>query len=79
VMANGSSSVVTPARQELRDLMRGFPSAPSVARLRELGIRSVVVVRDRVAGGPYEAALHASVDGLGITRRAVGADLLYTI
>jgi hypothetical protein len=79
VMANGSSSVITPARQELRDLMRGFPNAPSVTRLRQLGIRSVVVVRDRVAGGPYEAALHASIDELGITRRTVGADLLYSI
>jgi hypothetical protein len=79
VMTNGSSSVITPARQELRDLMRGFPNAPSVTRLRQLGIRSVVVVRDRVAGGPYEAALHASIDELGITRRTVGADLLYSI
>jgi hypothetical protein len=79
VMANGASSVITPVRQELRDLMRSFPSGPSVARLRELGIRGVVVVRERVVGSPYEAALHAPVDGLGITRQPVGADLLYTI
>ena len=79
VMANGASSIVTPARQEVRDLMRSFPSAPSVARLRELGIRSVVVVRERVGGTPYEAALYGSIDGLGITRQSIGPDLLYTI
>jgi hypothetical protein len=79
VLADGASSVVTPVRQQLRDLMQTFPSAPSVARLRQLGIRSVVVVRDRAVGTPYEAALYASIDGLGITRRPVGPDLLYTI
>jgi hypothetical protein len=79
VIANGSSSVITPIRQELRDLMRSFPSAPAVARLRELGIRSVVVVRDRVVGSPYQASLNATIDGLGITRQTVGPDLLYTL
>jgi hypothetical protein len=79
VMANGASSVVTPVRQELRDLMRSFPSQPSVARLRELGIRSVVVVRERAVGSPYEATLHGPIDGLGVTRRPIGPDLLYTI
>lgn len=79
VMANGASSVVTPVRQELRDLMRSFPSGPSVARLRELGIRSVVVVSARIAGTPYEAAVNGSIDGLGITRQSIGPDLLYTI
>jgi hypothetical protein len=78
-MANGASSVITPIRQELRELMRSFPSQPGVARLRELGIRSVVVVRERAVGSPYEAALHGSIDGLGITRRLVGSDLLYSI
>jgi hypothetical protein len=79
VMANGASSVVTPVRQELRDIMRTFPSQPSVTRLRELGIRSVVVVRERAVGSPYEAALHGPVDGLGLTRQPIGPDLLYTI
>jgi hypothetical protein len=79
VMANGASSVVTPARQQLRDIMRTFPNAPSVAKLRELGIRSVVVVRDRLVNTPYQPALDAPIDGLGITRQSIGPDLLYTI
>jgi hypothetical protein len=78
-MANGASSIITPARQELRDLMESFPSAPSVGRLRQLGIRSVVVVQARVTGTPYQAALDGPIDGLGITRRQCGADVLYTL
>jgi hypothetical protein len=79
MMANGASSVITPVRQELRDLMQSFPSVPSVTRLRELGIRSVVVLRDRTAGTPYQFALEGPVDGLGITRESIGPDLLYTL
>jgi len=78
-LANGASSVVTPVRQEVRDLMQSFPSVASVVRLRELGIRSVVVVRDRIPGTPYETALTGTIDGLGITRQSIGPDLLYTI
>ena len=46
---------------------------------RDLGIRSVVVVRSRVMGTPFEAALSASTDGLDTTRQDVGPDVLYTI
>ncbi|AGL19131.1 hypothetical protein [Actinoplanes sp. N902-109] len=78
-MANGASSIVTPVRQELRTLMQQFPSTASVTRLRALGIRSVVVLRDRVGGTPYQYALDGPVDGLGVTRRPIGADLLFTL
>ena len=78
-MVNGASSLVTPDHQALRDLMQTFPSAPAVERLRRDGIRSVVVVRDRVAGTPYESTLSGSTAGLGITRTEVGPDVLYTI
>jgi hypothetical protein len=79
VVANGASSVVTPARRQLRDAMQSFPSPQSVAKLRESGVRSVVVVRDRIDGTPYQAALSGPTDGLGITRQSIGPDLLYTI
>jgi hypothetical protein len=78
-IANGASSVITPARQGLRDAMQSFPSQPSVAKLRELGIHSVVVVRARITGTPYQFALDGPIDGLGITRESIGPDLLYRI
>jgi hypothetical protein len=79
MMVNGASSINPPAHQAIRDLMRTFPSSASIDRLRDLGIRSVVVVRNRVMGTPFEAALSASTDGLDITRQDVGPDVLYTI
>jgi hypothetical protein len=79
VMVNGASSLITPEHQELRDLMTRFPDAASVDRLRGLGIRSVVVLRDRVAGTPYENTVDGQTAGLGVTRTEVGPDVLYTI
>jgi hypothetical protein len=79
MMVNGASSINPAAHQAIRDLMRSFPSSASIDRLRDIGIRSVVVVRNRVMGTPFEAALSASTDGLDITRQDVGPDVLYTI
>jgi hypothetical protein len=50
-----------------------------VAGLRALGVRSVVVVAARVGGTPFQAALDGPIDGLGVTRQTIGADLLYTL
>ena len=78
-MVNGASSLTTPEHQELRDLMAHFPDDASVQRLRALGIRSVVVLRDRVAGTPYENTVDGPTADLGVTRTEVGPDVLYTI
>jgi hypothetical protein len=79
LMVNGTSSLLTPGQQAIRELMKSFPSADSVNQLRSIGIRSVVVLRDRVPGTPYEHALDVAPPGLGITRSDVGPDVLYTI
>jgi hypothetical protein len=39
----------------------------------------VVVLRDRVAGTPYENTVDGQTAGLGVTRTEVGPDVLYTI
>jgi hypothetical protein len=78
LMVNGASGYIPPDHQGLRDLMQTFPSEPSLDRLRRLGIRSVVVVRDRIPGTPYEAVLFAPTPP-GVTRQDIGPDILYTI
>ena len=77
-MVNGAASYVTPGRQSIRDLMQTFPSQASLDRLHQLGVRSVVVLRDWVTGTPYEGALNA-VTVPGITRREVGPDVIYIL
>jgi hypothetical protein len=78
VMVNGAAGINTPGHQAIRDLMRTFPSAASVDRLRELGVRSVVVIRDRVVGTPFELVLGAPTTP-GVTRRDIGPDILFTL
>jgi hypothetical protein len=78
-MVNGASSIVTPEHQAIRDEMRSFPSADTVNRLRQLGIRSVVVLRDRVDGTPFQSTLDGPTAGLGVTRTEIGPDVLYAI
>jgi hypothetical protein len=77
-MVNGVASYNPPDRQQVRDTMQTFPSKQSLDLLRQLGIRSVVVVRDRVVGTPYELAL--GVNGIpGLTRQEIGPDILFTL
>jgi hypothetical protein len=77
-MVNGASGYTTPNHQAIRDLMQTFPAPASLELLRRLGIRSVVVVRDRVSGTPYQAALDIPATP-GVTRRDIGPDVLYAI
>lgn len=78
-MVNGGSSFNPPDRQRIREAMRHFPDAASIDMLRAAGVRSVVVVRNAVAGTPFEKALTAPSDGLGLTRQHVGDDIVYVL
>lgn len=78
-MVNGASSINPPGHQAIRDLMQTFPSPQSIEELRRLGIRSVVVVREAVRDTPFQATLDAPIDGLGVRRQDVGADVVYTL
>ncbi len=73
VMTNGASSIDTPGHRAIRQLMTHFPDADSVTRLRSIGVRSVVVLPDRVPGTPYADVPYRPISGLGITRMEIGA------
>jgi hypothetical protein len=78
-VVNGGSGFQPKQQADLRDLMQRFPDAESVARLRELKIKTVVVMRGRVAGTPYEHSVDAPIDGLGLTRTESGDVVLYKV
>ena len=67
-MVNGRSSFIPRQFLEITGAVTGFPDAASVARLRRLGVRSVVLHRDRLRGTPWAAWPSRPVDGLGLTR-----------
>ncbi|WP_425553466.1 hypothetical protein [Dactylosporangium salmoneum] len=78
-MVNGGSGF-TPSNQEILRLnMEQFPDEATVTQLREMKIRTVVVLRDEAAGTPYARAVDAPIDGLGITRTEQGDVITYKI
>jgi hypothetical protein len=67
-IANGSGGFAATQQAELRQAVAAFPDAASVAYLRETGIETVLLLRSRVAGTPWERSGDIPVDTLGIRR-----------
>jgi hypothetical protein len=59
--------------------MRGFPDRATVARLRALGYRVVVLHPDLVAGTPWERTARRPVTGLPLTREDGGGVVVYRL
>jgi hypothetical protein len=78
-IANGSASYTPPALTELRAGTPGFPDAASVTFLRDRGIRTVVVHRNRLPGTPWDGAADRPVDGLRLTRTDVGDVVVFDL
>ncbi|WP_431973906.1 hypothetical protein [Micromonospora haikouensis] len=78
-VVNGGSGF-TPQRQiEIRKATETFPDQASVTYLRALGVRNVVVLRDRIADTPWATTIDAPVDALGITREQVGNAVVFRL
>lgn len=78
-IANGGASYTPQALRDLRAQTVGFPDAASVQVLREVGIRTVVVHRNRLPGTPWDGAADRSVDGLGVTREDLGEVVVFEL
>ncbi|GII22299.1 hypothetical protein [Planosporangium mesophilum] len=75
-MVNGLSGYQPPKQAELRAAGDKFPEADSVEQLRAAGVRTVVILRDKL-DDPMRLA--ANVDSLGITREERGDMIIYTL
>jgi hypothetical protein len=78
-MVNGLSGFTPSDQERIRDDTHHFPNAASIALLRGYGVRSVVVLRDRIAGTPWAGAADASIAGLGINRSTIGDAVVYRL
>ena len=67
-MVNGSSGFTPRSQLQVKEAVKTFPDPASIDLLRQLGVKTVVVLRDEVRGTDYEGALTTSVAGLGIQR-----------
>ncbi|HEX2360398.1 MAG TPA: hypothetical protein VHH72_11350 [Solirubrobacterales bacterium] len=76
-IVNGRASTEPDATEELIGEMRRFPDAATVERLREFGVRSVILHTDRAAGTPQALAAAAPIEGLGLSVERRGPLLIY--
>jgi hypothetical protein len=76
-MVNGGSGFTPETQAKVRDISVGFPDQPSIDHLRQLGVKNVVVFRDRLGGTPWEGILDKPVDGLTVTREEVGDAVVF--
>jgi hypothetical protein len=80
-MVNGGSGFTPLDQDATRKATETFPDQASVDALRRIGVRTVIVLKDRVGGTPYEkaAAMNTPIDGLGLDRRDAGDTIIYTL
>ncbi|MEG3636427.1 hypothetical protein [Micromonospora palythoicola] len=78
-VANGSVTFLPANQQQIRTVTTTFPDPVSITFLRQVGIRSVVVLPDRLAGTPWDGLPTRPVDGLGITREEIAGALVYRL
>ncbi|MEV0153455.1 hypothetical protein AB0H57_06895 [Micromonospora sp. NPDC050686] len=78
-VVNGGSGFTPTQLDEVRRVTLAFPDQVSVDYLRALGVRNVVLLRDHLAGTPWERVVDNPVDGLGVTRSEVGSAVVYRL
>ena len=66
-IANGMSGFLPREQRRLKETMKRFPDATSVAALQHLGIRTVVLYPELARGTEYRRAGVRSVEGLPVT------------
>ena len=71
-IVNGFGGFDPTGYDRLRKEVAGLPDAPSVAALRELGVRTVLLHPEFAPGTAWEDALQKPTAGLGLEREQVG-------
>ncbi|MEA2448197.1 MAG: hypothetical protein QOG63_129 [Thermoleophilaceae bacterium] len=78
-IVNGRASFIPSFSTRLANDVAGFPDGPSVALLRSLGVRTVVVHTDLAPGTSWHDAAVKPVAGLGLRRERRGALVVYSV
>jgi hypothetical protein len=78
-LVNGGSGLVPTETDQIRRAVTGFPDARSVAYLRSVGVKTVLVLPDRAYGSPLAQAATIPIDGLGITREVHPDAVVFTL
>jgi hypothetical protein len=76
-IANGLAGFEPTTQSQTRAATVSFPDQASIAYLRGIGIKDVLVLPQFAAGTPWEAAATRPVDGLGIEREEINGAILF--
>lgn len=78
-IVNGYSGFTPELLSRLRVEVSAFPDAASVDRLREMGVRMVVIHPDLALGTVWEGAHERPIAGLGIERRSNAETVVFDL
>jgi hypothetical protein len=76
-VVNGGSGFLPASQVETREISKSFPDQESVSHLRSIGVATVVVLPDRIAGTEWEGVLGPADSTLGITREETGGAVVF--
>jgi hypothetical protein len=78
-IVNGGSGFSPAATEAARAATAAFPDTASVDYLRQLGVRTVVLLPDLAGNTPWAGAEQRPIEGLPLTRSEVDGAFVYTI
>jgi hypothetical protein len=78
-IANGLASFTPATQAQTRAATATFPDAGSIAYLRQIGIRTVVVLPGYATGTPWQDVVNRPVDGLDVRREEIADAVVFRI
>ncbi|MFC0532159.1 hypothetical protein [Phytohabitans kaempferiae] len=78
-IANGLAGFEPTSQAQTRAATLSFPDQSSIAYLRGIGVKDVLVLPQHLPGTPWEGVTARPVDGLGITREDIDGAVLYRL
>ncbi|GGK38063.1 hypothetical protein GCM10010124_33590 [Pilimelia terevasa] len=78
-LVNGNSGFTPASLEEARQAVAGFPDLASIQYLRTHGIRTVIVLPDRLAGTPWASALTVGPGDYSVARATVDGAEVFTL
>ncbi|MEV4627598.1 hypothetical protein AB0J90_15060 [Micromonospora sp. NPDC049523] len=76
-VVNGGSGFTPDSLAQARERTRAFPDQESVDYLRGLGVKTVVLLKDRAVGTPWEGAADQPVNQFDILREDSGDTIVF--
>jgi hypothetical protein len=78
-ITNGMAGFEPATQAQTRAATVTFPDQSSIAYLRGIGVKDVLVLPEYLPGTPWDGVPSRPVDGLGITREDIGGAVLYRL